>query len=74
MNSSSKHGIYGDPKTNFFISISVTEMEKLDQIKVFRLTDVNLDIQSSQTLRKIHIFIVPDYESATGKFTSYINE
>ena len=41
---SSTHGIYGDPKTNFFVTISVTEMEKSDQIKVFNLTDVNLDI------------------------------
>ena len=48
MNYSSKHGIYGYPKTNFFITISVIEIEKSDQIKVFNLTDVNLDIQSSR--------------------------
>ena len=53
---SSKHGIYWDPKMNFFVAISVTEIEKSDQIKVL----------------KIYIFIVPDYESATGKFNSYM--
>ena len=52
MNNSSKHGIYGDPKMNFFVTISVTEMEKSDQIKVFNLTDVNVDIQGS----RIYIF------------------
>ena len=33
---------------NFFVTISVTEMEKSDQIKVFNLTDVNVDIQGSR--------------------------
>ena len=50
MNYSSKRGIYGDPKTNIFVTISVTEIEieKSGQIKVFNPTDVNSDIQSSR--------------------------
>ena len=48
VNYSSKNGIYGDPKTNIFVTITVTEIEKSDQMKAFILTDVNLDIQSSR--------------------------
>ena len=35
LNYSCKHGIYGNPKTNFFCYISVTKLKKSDQIKVF---------------------------------------
>ena len=32
----------------FFVTISVTELEKSEQIKVFKLTDVTVDLQGSR--------------------------
>ena len=55
-----------------FVTISVSEKEKSDEINVFKLTDINVEyIQNSR--KYIHcIFKVPDYELATRKFTLYI--
>ena len=37
VNYSSKHGIHGDPKTNFLLPFSVNEFEKSNQIKSISL-------------------------------------
>ena len=45
--------LYGDPKTIFFVTgtilvLGVIELEKSDQKRVFKLTDVTVDLQGSR--------------------------
>ena len=35
-------------KRIFFVTISVTDLEKSSQIKVYKLTDVTIDLQGSR--------------------------
>ena len=59
---------FSDHKTNVFVTITVIEVEKSNDVDVFTLHRCQ-----RRLVRPLeYIFIVPDYESAIGNFTAYI--